>query len=150
MTDMVVTLKEHFDARLEDLSRRYDAILVERKSASEREIKVLDERLDKMNELRKQLTDQYAEFNSQLFKYLTIGEYNGKHEALQGDVDRIEGMFGQYVSLAAYEATKSELKVLAEWKANMSGRVWAITGGLVLMQILFGIIRFLSGSHFPL
>ena len=84
----LVTLKDYIDMRFEEIEKaRSQAFLS------------MDKRLEGMNEFRAQLKDQ-----TQL--YLTRGEYEGKHEALDAKIHTLE------ISKATLEGKASQNSVI--------------------------------------
>ncbi len=134
-----ISLRDYSDSRISDLRLYVDARFTAILETIAREIVVVGERLIKLNEIREQLTDQYGEFNGQMALLVTRAEYNARHDALASDVRKIEDKFANYITLAEFKNQESELRAIAEWKANLSGRFWTFGIGLALFQVIITI-----------
>lgn len=118
-----VTLKEYVDKRFCALRDLLDKQMHERERAAAREVSVLDERLDKMNELQ-------ARFSV----LMTRDEYHANHNALLTDIRRLEALLNTYVTAEAFRELQALVRVLGSWKENLSGKMWAVA-------LLFGVFQ---------
>ncbi len=109
MTD--IPLRDYVDVRWTDHRIEHEQQFVAIDNARDE----VNRRLAEMNDLRRQITDERADF-------LTRAEYDAKHEAL---IERISSM--------------------ERSRANLEGRMWAIGAVLVLIQVIVRFLPSLGG-----
>ncbi len=109
MTD--VPLREYMDQRWKAHRVEHD----QQQVALDRARDEVNRRLAEMNDLRRQITDERADF-------LTRAEYEAKHEAL---IERIGSM--------------------ERSRANLEGRMWAIGAVFVMIQVIIRFLPNLGG-----
>lgn len=83
MTWTVDLLKEHMDAQLAALERRYDDRYQSQRAAIDKAEAAMERRFDGVNEFRAALTDQTT-------TYLRRDEYAARHDTLVATVDAID------------------------------------------------------------
>lgn len=136
-----VSLREYVESRIDANRNHTDTRIRELEAAAARQVVVTEGRLEKLNEVKEQLGVQYNQFNGQLLLYLPRAEYTARHDQLGVNIRRVEDAQMKYTPLEIAESLKLELRVLSEWKANMSGRIWAIAAGMAVLQVLLSLMR---------
>ena len=118
MEDIPVSIKEYFDTRLNEQRLYFESKFEEREKRAVDARSAAFERLDRLNETSE-----------------------SRDQALRTEIRRLETALALYTTVEAMQSLAAKVAVIDEWKSNMTGRLWAMTGALVLFQILLTLIR---------
>ena len=118
MEDIPVSIKEYFDTRLNEQRLYFESKFEEREKRAIDARSSAFERIDRLNEISE-----------------------ARDKALRMEIRRLETSLALYTTVEASRSVTAKVAVLDEWKSNLSGRLWALTGALVLFQILLTLIR---------